>query len=190
MERTNKKVIGATIIMFCLIVGTIAFSFDYGHKVGINEGLDLNRHDTSGLTYVGQITVIKTSGNGDVLKTSFHNFITNAGLLAICDYIGGTSGNPFDYIAIGTGEGQTTSSTTLATEAFRAQGTFAEPVAYNWTITYTFPASTFDGENITEFGCFNAGTGGTMLNYQSDGGRVLTATDSLQVIIEFMVSTE
>jgi hypothetical protein len=124
------------------------------------------------------------------LAWSEHNFLTDEGRLYICDQIGGTSGTAADYIAVGTGTGGGVGDTDLQTQfSTRQQGTFAEPVAYNWTITTTFAAGFFDGEVITEAACFDAAAVGNMLNYQDFSGITLSAADSLQVQFEFIVTS-
>lgn len=163
----------------------------------VNQGQLYERYlsEHSGLdsevkTVSGHLTVlVLREGETDwQLAWSEHNVITNAGKNQIRDQIGGTAGAAFDYIAIGTGSGGGVSSTALVTEFTRQQGTYAEPVDYNWTITYTFGAGTFSGTTITEAGCLNAAASGTLLNYQDFTGITLQSGDSLQVQFEFMVS--
>jgi len=122
------------------------------------------------------------------LAWSEHNVITNVGKDAIRDQIGGTATGAFHHLAIGTGSGGGVGSTTLVTEFARAEGTYAEPVSYNFTITYTWIAGSFSGQTITEAGCLNLASGGILLNYQDFTGITLTAADSLQVEFEFMIS--
>ena len=118
-----------------------------------------------------------------------HNVITNAGRTALRPYIGQTPGNPFNYIGIGTGTGGGVGSTDLVTPFLRAQGTYATPSAYNFTITYTWVAGTFSGQTITEAALFNAATGPTMFNYQSFTGITLQSGDSLQVQFNVQVGS-
>ena len=118
-----------------------------------------------------------------------HNVITNAGRTALRPYIGQTPGNPFNYIGIGTGTGGGVGSTDLVTPFLRAQGTYATPSAYNFTITYTWVAGTFSGQTITEAALFNAASGPTMFNYQSFTGITLQSGDSLQVQFNVQVGS-
>jgi hypothetical protein len=126
-----------------------------------------------------------------------HNLVCNVGLNNTAHHIGDQSWvnnnattNAFQWIAIGTGTGQGAGDQTLASESFRAAGTFAvvASVNGNWTITYTWTAGTFSGETITEAGVFNAAAVGVMLNYQSFSGITLQSGDSLQVQFMYQVS--
>ena len=186
MNVKRQKIL-ATVAMVALLVG-IGFYAGMQHRQSIylSEDMDFNKEPVLS----GHLTMTKIDANGiRFLMWSEHNVITNDGRLDICDYIGGTAGASFDYIAIGTGSAGGAGSSTLVTEVFRAQGTFAEPVAYNWTITYTWPATTFSGEIITEAGVLNAASTGTLLNYQDFDGITLSASDSLEVEFEFMVTS-
>lgn len=191
MNKQNKKKVVVTVLMASIIIGAAVYAaMGHAYQVGFNDGLGVNR-DGDGPTLHGYLTVLVKRGDSQewAFILSKHNLITNAGRLDICDYIGATAGASFDYIGVGTGEGGTAASTDLVTPfSTRAQGTFAEPCAYNWTITYTFAAGFFSGQNITEYGVFNAATTGTMLSYQDDSGTVLSSADSLQVQFEYMVT--
>jgi hypothetical protein len=155
----------------------------------LQEGIGLNKQNEPTIHGHLKVLVMRGGESTFTLAWSEHNVITNAGRNQIRDQIGGTAGNAFDYIAIGSGSGGDASSTTLVTEEFRAQGTYAEPTDYNWTITYTWTAGTFSGETITEAGCLNAAAAGILLNYQDFTGITLSASDSLQVQFEFMVTS-
>ena len=122
-------------------------------------------------------------------EEAYHNVITNAARTALRGHIGDTTVAVWDYIAIGTGTGGSATSTTLVTEAFRSQGTYATVGSYNFTITYEWAAGTFSGETITEAGVLNAAAAGTLLNYDDNFSRTLQSTDSLEVIVNFQVGT-
>jgi hypothetical protein len=124
-----------------------------------------------------------------ISEEAYHNVITNAGRTALRGHIGDTPVAVWDYIAIGTGTGGGVGSTTLITEAFRAQGTYATVGSYNFTITYEWPATTFSGETITECGVLNSNSGGTLLNYDDSFSRTLQSTDSLEVVVNFQVGS-
>jgi hypothetical protein len=124
-----------------------------------------------------------------IAEEAHHNVITNAGRTALRGHIGDTPVAVWDYIAIGTGSGGDASSTTLVTEAFRAQGTYATVGSYNFTITYEWTAGTFSGETITECGVLNSNSGGTLLNYDDSFSRTLQSTDSLEVVVNFQVGS-
>lgn len=189
MNKQEKKRIVVTAMLMAILVGAVAYAaMGQAYNRGFSDGLGVNREEPA---LYGHLSIFVMRGDSQVwsLVWSHENLITDAGRLDICDYIGGTAGNAFDWIQVGTGTGGNAASTALATPfSTRQQGTFAEPVAYNWTITYTFGASFFDGEVITEAAVFNAVTGDTMLNYQEFSGITLSAADSLQVQFEFMIT--
>lgn len=117
------------------------------------------------------------------------NVITNVGRNLARDQLGGTPIAVFDYVEVGTGTGGGVTSTALVTPfSTRQQGSYTDVTDYEWEITTTFAAGFFNGEDITEFGCFNAASGPSLFSYVSDAGRVLTAADSLQVIWEYSIT--
>lgn len=179
----DRKTILATVVMASLIIGMGAVIFGQnGQILHLTEGIDAG----DGTNYEGYMTftVIKEDGSS-VVAWEGSNAITSLGLDAICEQIAGTQTADFDYIAIGTGTGGTT---TLNAEAFRAQGTFAAGATGVYTITYTWTAGTFTAETITEAGCLNLAAVGVLLNYQTFTGIALTSTDSLEVEFEFTIS--
>lgn len=181
---TKTKI--ATVFMVALLVGTIGYTmYDIGYTqatIHLSESFDTD--DSKDFDGYMTFTVTKEDGSS-VIAWEGHNSITTAGLNAIREQIAGTQTADFDYIAIGSGTGGTT---TLNAEEFRAQGTYATGTTGVYTITYTWNAGTFTAETITEAGCFNAAADGIMLNYQTFSGIALTATDSLEVEFEFTIS--
>jgi len=137
----------------------------------------------------GRVTVYVIRGDQKEFWFASDNVITNVGRNLARDQIGGTPIAVFDYVQVGTGTGGGVGSTDLATPfSTRQQGTYTDVTDYEWEITTTFAAGFFDGEDITEFGCFNAASGPSLFSYASDAGRVLTAADSLQVIWEYTIT--
>lgn len=187
----QKQKILATVAMVALLVGFGLFAFNAGRDhekyIYLTEGVGMDKEPV----IYGHLTIIVIDENGIAyLAWSEHNVITNVGRNATREYLGVTGGAAFDYIAIGTGTGGGAASDALQTEVFREQGTYSDTAtAYNWTITYTWAAATFSGEVITEAGCFNASSSGVLFNYQDFSGITLTASDSLQVQFEFMVTS-
>lgn len=173
-----------SLLLVGLLVTTVGYTlFEYGYSLGAQ------RHDSIGP--VGHLTVSIDYGNTGhfVVVLSTDNVITNSGKNLARDQIGGTAANTFQYLQTGTGTGGGAGSNDLITPfGARQLGSYAEPVAYNWTITTTFAAGYYDGETITEFGCFNAVSSGDMWSYYEDAGRVVTAADSLQVVWEYMIT--
>lgn len=192
MNKQQKKKVAVTVLLVSLLVGAAVYAaLGHAYEVGFNDALDMNRDDRPDLN--GHLTVLIKRGDSQEWEFlySAENLITNAGRLALCNHIGDSATTMFDYIQVGTGSGGGVGSTALVTPfGARQQGTYADPVDYNWTITTTFAAGFFDGETITEYGVFNAVTGETMLSYQDASGdpKTLSAADSLQVIFEYMIT--
>jgi len=186
----NRKTVVSVLLVALLVttVGYTMFQLGYTKGVYIGEKIGINRQSASP---VGHLTVLIDYGNTGhfavVLSTG--NVITNSGKNLARDQIGGTAANTFQYLQTGTGTGGGAGSNDLVTPfGARQLGAYAEPVAYNWTITTTFAAGYYNGENITEFGCFNAVSSGDMWSYYEDGGRTVTSADSLQVVWEYMIT--
>ncbi len=126
------------------------------------------------------IKVLDKDGN---VKSQHEDYdlITNAGIAAIAQLIGGGSTNAFKYVAIGTGTtAAAAGDTALGTEVLRTAGT----VSYTTTtvtndtvqIQATFSKDTTPSNTnqsaptgtaaITESGVFDDGTAGNMLCHQ------------------------
>jgi len=184
----NKKKILGTVFVIALVAMFGIFAYNQGqlYQQYLNEDIGMQKVPFG--AYMTLI-VIKPDGSSYIAWEG-HNVLTTVGLNASRIQIAGTATAAFDYIAIGTGTGQGAGHNALATEVFRAQGAtdFVTTAAGNWTVTYTWPATTFSGQSITEAGCFNASSGGVMLNVQSFSAIPLTAADSLQVTFEFMIA--
>ena len=193
MNKQDKKKVVVTVLMVSIIIGAAVYAaMGHAYRVGFNDGFGVNRADGDEPTLHGQLTVLVLYGGSEEWEFvySSENLITNAGRLVLCNHISDVANTMFDYIQVGTGTGGSATSTDLVTPfSTRQQGTYADPVDYNWTITTTFAAGFFNGENITEYGVFNAATGVTMLSYQEDAaGKILSSADSLQVIFEYMIT--
>ena len=161
---------------------------DYQRVVDLSEGIGINKEDIPFGSYM-TFTVIHEDGSVE-LAWAGHNTMTTVGLNACRGYISGVPDGNFTWIAIGNATGGGVGSTALVNETYRASATFENTTtaAGNWTLTYTWTAGTFSGEDVSEAGVFNAATGGILLNYQDFTAITLTATDSLQVTFEFQIS--
>jgi hypothetical protein len=134
---------------------------------------------------------MRTYRDGFLLsEEAYHNVITNAVRAALRGHIADSALAVWKYLAIGTGSGGGTASTTLETEFSRYQGTYATVGSYNFTISFTWTPGNFSGETITECGVFNDATVGVMLNYDDSFSRgPLLASDTLQVIVNFQIGS-
>jgi len=154
-------------------VGFVAYDLGQTHSMDIN----------------GHVTVYVIRDDVKEFWFASDNVITDVGRNLARDQIGGTPIAVFDYVEVGTGTGGGVASTALVTPfSTRQQGSYTDVTDYEWEITTTFAAGFFSGQDITEFGCFNAASGPSLFSYVSDGGRVLTAADSLQVIWEYSIT--
>lgn len=187
----RKREIAVGLLLVALLVTTVGYTIYQQAEITrlrleMGEIIPFNDSDREW----GATIYLNVYRSGVLLSSEqHHNVITNAGRTALRGHIGDTTVAVWDYIAIGTGSGGDASSTTLVTEAFRAQGTYATAGSYNFTITYEWAAGTFSGETITEAGVLNAAAAGTLLNYDDSFSRTLTASDSLEVVVNFQVGT-
>jgi len=175
-KRLKRRQIVAFAVSMVLVMGFVGF-----------VAYELGQSNSFGIT--GRVTVYVIRDDVKEFWFSSDNVITNVGRNLARDQIGGTPIAVFDWVETGTGSGGGVGSTALTTPfSTRQQGTYTDVTDYEWEITTTFAAGFFDGEDITEFGCFNAASGPSLFSYVTDGGRVLTAADSLQVIWEYSIT--
>jgi hypothetical protein len=186
----RQKEIAVGILLTVLLVSTVGYMIVQQAEI---TRLHLEIEDIIPINDVrdwGATIYMMVYRGGYLISTeAYHNVITNAARGVLRGHIGDTPVAVWDYIAIGTGTGGGVGSTTLEAEAFRAQGTYATVGSYNFTITYEWPATTFDGETITECGVLNSNSGGTLLNYDDSFSRTLQSTDSLEVVVNFQVGS-
>lgn len=176
VKKLHKRQLFAMFFSMLVIMGFVGFI-----------AYNLGQQDS--MTVSGHVTVYVIKGDQKEFWFASDNVITNVGRNLARDQIGGTPIAVFDYVQVGTGTGGGVASTDLVTPfSTRQQGTYTDVTDYEWEITTTFTAGFFDGEDITEFGCFNAASGPSLFSYVSDAGRVLTAADSLQVIWEYTIT--
>ena len=117
----------------------------------------------------GEINFKHIKANGGTKEWSIKNLIMDAGEDAVADLLGGT-GDPFDYIALGTDntaadDAQTTLIAEISTNGGSRTQDAATAVAANvYTVDVTF---TFTGAlAIVEVGLLNAAAAGDMLARQ------------------------
>ena len=187
----RKREMAVGLLLVVLLVGTVGFMVNQQAEITrlrleLQDLISLNDNDFK----LNATIYMNVYRDGVLISSeSHHNVITNAARGVLRGHIGDTPVAVWDYIAIGTGTGGGVGSTTLVSEAFRAQGTYATVGSYNFTITYEWPATTFDGETITECGVLNAAAAGTLLNYDDSFSRTLESTDSLEVVVNFQVGS-
>ena len=119
----------------------------------------------------------------EVFDKTLQNLITDAGFDLISNCLG-LNAQPSDitHIAIGSGTGQGTGSTTLASEDDRQLGVYAHSAG---TKTLTFTATFSSVVAATEYGCFNAAAAGSMLNV-ADFSAI--TVDSLEIVCTITLS--
>jgi len=140
----------------------------------MNENLKLKGHIT-----------IKRYHNDELVEVKeFPNLVVNAGKSEVAKLISGLSTTPFKYIAIGTGTtAETASDTALQTEVQRAEATVSSGTTNVSGDTAVFDADfTFSSATaVTEYGLFNASTGGTMLSRKVKSALNLDSGDSVHI---------
>lgn len=131
----------------------------------------------------------------DMFETA--NFLTELGEAYLADRLSDRdhADGAIDYMAIGTGSGQTRTDTALDTEVARValdggypdQGTGADDNDVLWRAT--FPAATpASNATITEGALFSLVSSGVMINYfEFSPGRFKTTAMSLQIDIVWTV---
>ena len=123
----------------------------------------------------GRVRILLLDRNGRIeSETWAENFLTELGEAYVADRLSDRdhADGAIDFMAIGTGTGQTRTSTTLVTEVARValdatypdQGSGADDNDVIWQAT--FPALTpATDQTITEGALFSLVTGGVMVNY-------------------------
>jgi hypothetical protein len=154
----------------------------------------VERRDTFGLKGFVELVLVDKEG-GIVGRRESPNMIVYNGNDLIRDCVGQGTGQPAgaQWIAIGTGTVSAAGTdTALGTESARTSGTYAEAETGGgykdqWTEQCTFGAGVGTG-NISESGCFNANSGGTMLCRQTFTAIPKGASDSLQITWTFTIT--
>lgn len=138
----------------------------------------------------GELTLVHKGSDGK-LKTPvqvMRNQIQDAGLAALAALtLNDVAEDDFDWIALGTGTGQATSATELATEISTNGGERAACTGTRTTTTETNDTAqlvttwTFSGAlAITEAGIFNADSAGDMLAYTDFSAINVVSSDTLE----------
>jgi len=145
----------------------------------------LDRPDIEGLKVSGGLKLTGRDKEGTLLWVRKEkNLITVPGFDLISDVIGLDS-QPSDitHMAVGDGVASTGDANVLTSETQRKTTTYAHTTG---TKTFTFTTTFSTGVTaITEYGCFNDSTGGTMLN---TAGFSSITVDSLEIVTTFTLS--
>ena len=140
---------------------------------------------------VGHVTVRVIRADGTIEEEDFHNLVVNAGKSVIAGLIGGLNTSAFTYVAIGTGTtAEAVGDTALEHEVKRKQATASQTTTSvtNDTLNLDVTFSSADGLTgttaVTEYGIFDAATGGNMLARVVKAAKNMDwdAGDQLQVI--------
>jgi len=138
----------------------------------------------------GESEMILVDEKGEIIASNVApNLITDAGFDFLCDVAGNpTQPAPMGYIAIGTGTtAPSASDTGLENEVLREAATYSHTTGTKvWKLEATFNFTT--NYAITESGCLNAATGGTLLNRQTFAALNVASGDSLKVTWQFTLS--
>lgn len=120
---------------------------------------------------------------GEVTKTSkVHNLVVDTGIDEFID----TGMSTFDFMAIGTGvTAPAAGNTTLQTEFVREAVTPTDEGNGIRLFDHTFTFGSGVSETITEFGIFDLGAAGIMLNRLTDAGHDVDIDNGVRVRITF-----
>lgn len=144
----------------------------------------INKPNIEGLKICGGIKLTGRDKTGKLLWVKKQkNLITNAGFDLICDVVG-LNAQPSDitHMAVGTGVAGDATATTLTTETDRQTATYAHSAG---TKTFTLTATFTSVSAITEYGCLNAASVGSLLN---TAGFSAITVDSLEIEATFTLS--
>lgn len=145
----------------------------------------LDRPNIERLKVSGGLKLTGRNKDGSILWVKKEdNLITDTGFDLISDVIG-LDAQPDDitHMAVGNGVASTGDANALASETQRKTTTYAHTTG---TKTFTFTTTFSTGVTaITEYGCFNASSSGTMLN---TAGFSAITVDSLEVEATFTLS--
>lgn len=138
----------------------------------------------------GIVNVRVVDKNGKLKEEKeFRNLIVNAGKQDIIQLLNGNT-STYNYIAIGTGTTAASSSdSAMETEVDRQAGTVTTQTTTFTNDTHQVVASfSFSASYaITEYGMFNASTGGTMLSHIIDTATNVSSGDSMQVTWKIII---
>jgi len=136
-------------------------------------------------TIKGKVEIELRGSDGKVKEHRvLENLITEVGDAHVADQMSDQGEAQMSHMAVGTGSGQTASSTTLATELDRnALDSLTQGAAGDDNdVIYVASWAAGDATGaITEAGIFNAGAAGTMLAYRDFAVINKGAADTLQI---------
>ena len=138
----------------------------------------------------GMVQMVLRRGDGSGLYVAHENLITTKGFDLVCDVLG-KNAQPDDLSHIGIGTGTTAAAaaqTALVTQNAREIAVYAHVAGTKvFTMVVTFAPGTGTGA-VTEAGCFNAASSGTMFNRVLFAAVNKATADSLTVTFTFTFS--
>jgi len=150
----------------------------------VNKKMSKDRPNVEGLKITGGLKLTGRNKDGSIAFIKEQkNLITDAGFDLICDCLG-KNAQPSDitHMAIGSGVAGNAASTTLTSEDQRETATYAHTPGEK---TCTFTANFTTIVAATEYGLFNDGTTGSMLN---TAGFSAITVDSLEIVATLTLS--
>ena len=139
----------------------------------------------------GELTVQHFNKNKELVEElRFPNLIVNVGKSQMANLLGGLGASSFDYVAVGTGTTTPAATdTALEAEVVRVQTTNSlittdvtnDTVQFEGTVDFTSSYA------ITEYGLFDASTGGNMLNRAVKSALNVGNGDSIKVVWKVQV---
>jgi len=134
---------------------------------------------------VGHLSLVLYGPDGQVKdRREVHNTVTTAGDKIVADAMSDQGETPLSHMAVGTGNGQTSASTTLATESDRnalastTQGTGGDDNDVIYVATWLAGDAT---AALTEAGIFNDASAGDMGFYADFAAINKAAGDTLTI---------
>lgn len=146
----------------------------------------MDRPNIEGLKVSGGLKFTGRDKDGRILWVKKEkNLITDDGFDFISDVIGLTAQpTEITHMAVGNSTASTGDASVLTSETQRKETIYAHSTG---TKTFTFTTTFSTGVTaITEYGCFNASSGGTMLN---TAGFSAITVDSLEIVATFTLSS-
>lgn len=191
----NKKLLLVPAVLGILALATL-FSFSATSNTWSEYKLDSGDGDLSeGLTWHGTVYKTVTGPDGEIKDYEVNdNLLTDAGADALKVLIGtGVGGNAWDYIAVGSGDAPTTSSTTLDGESSgngedRSQGSYTSLGTGHWKIEKVF-SITGTVTDLNNTGLFNASSSGNMIAGDNFTDTSVANGDSLNITWEITISS-
>lgn len=138
----------------------------------------------------GNVEIIITKANGDVIRDEGHNLVVDGGLAMITSWIVSNANNLPTYMALGSGSTTPTGADTALESELAVSGltrTSTTPVQATTTVTndsvkWDVTFSALGSASVSEVGIFDASSGGNMLCRRVFSTKPVESGDTIQII--------